>query len=183
MHGVRGRRDFSADRPASAIAEFRDHPRAPDQDRRARDRAPSRASASSCRRVARRAPLFRTVALGIMPSGPMSRGASRPDAPPSKADQPRNALHSEWDRRRSVSRSGGRAPSAAEVQKTRRVVHDPGLGVARVLRDKLCILLWKTPLRKEAIALQSCSTVRAFILRKNDLSLAKSCSMGLRSGL
>jgi hypothetical protein len=30
----------------------------------------------------------------------------------------------------------------------------------------------ETPLRNEAIAFQSCSTVRAFILRKNDLSLA-----------
>jgi hypothetical protein len=40
----------------------------------------------------------------------------------------------------------------------------------------------ETSLRNEAIALQSRSTVRAFILRKNDLGLAKSCSMGFRSG-
>jgi hypothetical protein len=48
------------------------------------------------------------------------------------------------------------------------------------LRLKPYIFL-EISLRKEAIALQSSSTVRAFILRKNALSLAKSCSMGLRS--
>jgi hypothetical protein len=46
--------------------------------------------------------LFRAVELGLMPSGPISRGAVRPDEPPTEADQPRRVAQRVVSRRSKI---------------------------------------------------------------------------------
>ena len=69
------------------------------------------------------AALFRTVALGLLPIRPMSRGAACPDEPPPGRSTP-YALHRELPHTDPAGRNVG--TRAAWPAKKRRVMHDPG---------------------------------------------------------